>query len=250
VLLDAVLRAADTWYELGVEIVDRVGVRFLRDRARPSVYDANHARRVGDDVEAAALLAAADELFAESDHRAVRLDPRSRAAELEAALLLAGYACELQLLMALEGPLRGRPGRARITPVAGDAAWQVFTRLKQAEYDADGLRLPAETWCGHLRAKTPPVVTWLADLDGEPVGFFSALVCGGAAYLEDLYVRPDARGRGVATALVAHAVEHSRQQGAAFCALAARADDTPKDMYARMGFRPLGVTRSLLRTGG
>jgi GNAT superfamily N-acetyltransferase len=249
VLLDAALRAVDTWYELGVEWIDRAGARFLRDRARPHVYDANHVRRPRNPVDVPALLAAADEIFVGCDHRAVRLDPRSPGAELEAALLLGGYACELQILMALEGPLRGRPGTVRIAPAADERAWQAFTRLKQTEFDADGLRLPAEAWCGHLRAKTPPVVTWLADLDGEPVGFFSELVGGEVAVLEDLYVRPDARQRGVGTALVAQAVAHARLRGAGACCLAARADDTPKEMYARMGFRPIGVTRSLLRTG-
>jgi predicted GNAT family acetyltransferase len=52
----------------------------------------------------------------------------------------------------------------------------------------------------------------------------------------------------VATALVAHCAAQARARGAGVCFLSARADDTPKEMYARMGFRAIGVTRTLLRT--
>lgn len=60
---------------------------------------------------------------------------------------------------------------------------------------------------------------------------------------------PAARQRGVATALVAHSALDAQRRGAATCFLAARADDTPKEMYARVGFRAVGVTRNLLRAG-
>ncbi|HYB12524.1 MAG TPA: GNAT family N-acetyltransferase, partial [Myxococcota bacterium] len=57
---------------------------------------------------------------------------------------------------------------------------------------------------------------------------------------------PGARLRGVATALIAHCVLEARRRGARTLFLTARALDTPKDMYARMGFRPAAITRNWL----
>lgn len=221
----------------------------MRDRLRPDLYDANHVRRVPGNVDPPELLAALESAYGSGGHRAVRLDPRSPGSALEAELLLRGFGCELLLLMALDDEPRGRRGDAEIRRAATDADWETFARLKQAEFDGDGLRLPGATWRDHLRRKCPPAETWLAHQGGEPVGFFSELVRGEAALLEDLFVLPSARLRGVGTALVAHCVADARRRGAATCFLSARADDTPKDMYARMGFRAVGVMRHYLKTG-
>lgn len=247
--LEVLCEAADAWYGLGTESLERAGVLWVRDLRCPDVYDANHARRIPDAIDPPAFLAALEETYGSCGHRAVRLDPRSPGAALEAELLLRGFGCELQILMALAGDPRGRRADAQIRPAASGADWDAFARLKQREFDADGLRLPGTTWRDQLRRKCPPATTWLACLDGEPVGFFSELVRGGVALLEDLYVLPAARRCGVATALLGHCAEDARRRGAGTCFLAARADDTPKEMYARMGFRAVGVTRNLLKTG-
>ncbi|WP_341633730.1 GNAT family N-acetyltransferase [Sphingomonas agri] len=58
-----------------------------------------------------------------------------------------------------------------------------------------------------------------AEADGELVGFANILVhsrtwsSGPAAYLEDLYVRGDCRGRGVGRALIEAVLERGRQRG-------------------------------------
>jgi GNAT superfamily N-acetyltransferase len=247
--LATLCETADAWYALGTEVVAGAGALFVRDRRCPDVYDANHARRVPGASDPPAFLAALEEHYGPCSHRAVRLDPRSSGDALEAELLLRGFVCELQILMALEGTPRGRRADVRIRAATGDADWEAVARLKQAEFDADGLNLPGTTWRDHLRRKCPPAITWLAALGGETVGLFSELARGSVALLEDLYVLPAARRRGVATALVAHSTLDAQRRGAGTCFLAARADDTPKEMYARMGFRALGVTRNLLKTG-
>lgn len=247
--LRAICEAADAWSELGTEGVRTAGALFLRDVERADVWDANHARIGGaGEPDLAAFLEAAEALYAHCAHRAVRFDPRARGGALEADLLRRGYQCELFLLMALEGPPHGMPGAARVADVETEADWAAFARLKQAEFDETGLALPGAAWGDHIRSKSP-ATTWIASLDDEPVGLFSGYVHRDVAMLEDLFVLPAARLRGVATTLVAHAVERAYRAGASLCFLSARADDTPKDMYARMGFKAVGVTRSLLRRG-
>jgi GNAT superfamily N-acetyltransferase len=58
----------------------------------------------------------------------------------------------------------------------------------------------------------------IAEADGEPVGFalwvynFSTFVGRAGVWLEDLYVRPDARGRGVGKALLARLARRCREE--------------------------------------
>jgi GNAT superfamily N-acetyltransferase len=247
-VIGAICEAADAWASLGTECTRQAGGLFLRDVTNADVWDANHARiGGGGEPDPAAFLEAAEAAYAHCAHRAVRFDPRAPGGALEAELLQRGYQCELFLLMALAGVPHGMPGDARVADVETEDDWATFARLKQAEFDETHLNLPGTAWRDHLRRKSPPATTWIASRGDEPVGLFSSLVHGEVAMLEDLFVLPSARRRGVATTLVAHAVERAHRAGASLCFLSARADDTPKEMYARMGFAPVGVTRSLLR---
>lgn len=59
------------------------------------------------------------------------------------------------------------------------------------------------------------------------------------------------RPRGVATALIHRAVADCRARGAGPVLIVADVDDTPKRMYAALGFRPLAVEQKyLLRLAG
>ena len=59
----------------------------------------------------------------------------------------------------------------------------------------------------------------IAELDGAPAGFalffpsFSTFLARPGIYLEDLYVRPAARGRGVGRALLAHLARLAVERG-------------------------------------
>ncbi|WDZ76805.1 GNAT family N-acetyltransferase [Ensifer adhaerens] len=74
------------------------------------------------------------------------------------------------------------------------------------------------TW-SHLIDPSAPLFAWLAILDGKTVGFaicqeqlatfFRQPVC----YIEDLYVDPTARGRGVARAMIDHLIAHCQDMG-------------------------------------
>jgi ribosomal protein S18 acetylase RimI-like enzyme len=104
--------------------------------------------------------------------------------------------------------------------------------------------------CLVLRAKAPPVRWWLAYEDGEPSGYFSSWEgVGGIGQVEDLFVHPARRHRGIATALVRHCVRDARAHGAGPVVLVADPDDTPREMYAAMGFRVLAHRREYLRRG-
>jgi GNAT superfamily N-acetyltransferase len=63
---------------------------------------------------------------------------------------------------------------------------------------------------------------------------------GRTAQVEDLATRPAFRGRGLASAVMLRAVEEALATGHDFVFLIADDRDWPKELYARLGFAPLG----------
>ena len=95
------------------------------------------------------------------------------------------------------------------------------------------------------RAKSPPVRYWLAYVDGEPRAYFASWEgIDGIGQVEDLFTHPDYRHRGLATALIHHCVSDSRTSGAGPVVIVCDPADTPKRMYAAMGFRPIAIKRN------
>jgi len=94
---------------------------------------------------------------------------------------------------------------------AGDAGTVVGFIRALAEYERLAHEMVANE--GHIRtvlSEEPPVVrVVLAELDGSPVGFalfffnFSTFLGRKGIYVEDLFVLPEHRARGVGTALLA-----------------------------------------------
>lgn len=69
---------------------------------------------------------------------------------------------------------------------------------------------------------------------------------GGTAQIEDVATAERFRRRGLATAVVLSAMEAARSAGADFVFLIADAQDWPKEMYAKLGFREIGITYEFL----
>lgn len=90
-----------------------------------------------------------------------------------------------------------------------------------AEYEkiADGVVATEEVLAESLFGPRPAAEVILAELVGEPVGFalffqnFSTLLGRPGVYLEDLFVRPLARGHGVGRALLAFLAALTLERG-------------------------------------
>ena len=241
---------------LGHECFDADGATFVRDRDLPDIWEANHVTAVTSDSDETIdrLLARVEREFTGFGHRRFDLDFTTPPA-FEARLALTGSRTRESLVMLLEGDLRGPVATADIRECAVAAAWAAFEALALDNWRESSQRqgLPGGDDVGERlarvhRRRSPPAWYWLAWADGAPRGYMASWEgVGGVGQVEDLFVHPTARGRGLARALIGHGVAACRQRGAGPIVIVADPHDTPKDAYARMGFRPVAVMRSYLR---
>jgi GNAT superfamily N-acetyltransferase len=100
-------------------------------------------------------------------------------------------------------------------PAWADASWETASREIERALDANGL--------------------FVAERDGEAVGFASGWIDGHIAYVGDLYVRESERRQGTGKDLVEAVVENMRARGATYLRLNANLDALA--FYERLGFR-------------
>ena len=256
-LLDRAIATLNGYLELGNGLTIAPRARFVRNPECSDVHDANHTGtiRAATAAEVDALMHAADEFFAAHEHRTFKVDARTPA-PFEARLFLDGYRATPELQLLLEGPLNITPSAIDIRAVTSDVEWQSVLRLTRLDHEEEAQKAshephtPAFTsrMVATKRAKAPDLQFFLARLEGEDCAFFSSWPgVDGVGKVEDLFTDPMFRRRGVATALIVHAVADARDRGAGPVLIGADPDDTPKQMYAAMGFRPLCAFRSYTR---
>jgi GNAT superfamily N-acetyltransferase len=253
-LLDRAITTLLGYFELGNEVVATRRARFVRNVECSRIYDANHgtAIRAQTAVEIDDVLRRSDEIFSDVEHRTFKVDPCTPAA-FEGRLLLDGYTGSSELQLLLEGDLDARPPTIDIRMVLSDTDWEAVARLTRLDHEEEAQKADREPvspvvtaqMVASKRAKAPDLAFFLAAVDDVDCAFFSSWPgTNGVGKVEDLFTAPAFRRRGIATALIAHAVRDARHRGAGPVLIGADPDDSPKHMYAAMGFRPLCVLRS------
>lgn len=113
-----------------------------------------------------------------------------------------------------------------------------YREFYKREANADATRT---FLAGHLSDGTS--IIYIATRSGTAVGFvqifptFSTVRLAHVLILEDLFVDPKQRGSGVATALLARAMEYAKEIGAAGMFLeTARDNETAQRVYERAGW--------------
>lgn len=87
-------------------------------------------------------------------------------------------------------------------------------------------------------------------VDGIPAGKCEVFINDGILRIESLLVEKSYRNKGVASSIVYKVKEFAIQHGIAMIYLMADESDTPKQMYAKMGFQTLGRESWLFRKNG
>ncbi len=200
----------------------------------PSYYDFN-AVRVEDDpgMSVESLAAFADEALAGLAHRRVDFDLASAAEPLRAGFESRGWRALRLLWMRHEAPLPAGPD----IPVE-EVHYDSVQKLRLAWHRED---FPEQDPAGyHAQAREVALRRDAQVLavreDGAAVAFAQLERAGAAAEITQVYVHPDHRGRGRGTAITRAAIEAAGDVRDLW--IGADDDDRPKELYARLGFRP------------
>jgi ribosomal protein S18 acetylase RimI-like enzyme len=239
---------------LGHDLFETDGATFVRNIALPGIYDANFVFniRVSRPLQIEQLLAQATAEYAHATRVTFRVDCLTPPA-FEARLAFEGYEREDAMVMLLEGPLRRATKPCDIRPIDDEAAWRDYSELTRIDWtetaprrnrDPEDMTTPLGLASSN-RLKCPPVRYALAYEDGRAIGHCSAWEGPDTiGQIEDLFVHPAYRRRGVATALIHECVASARARGARRpVVIVADPTDTPKHAYAALGWRPVAMIR-------
>jgi GNAT superfamily N-acetyltransferase len=254
---DLLRRVCETnfgYLALGNVTFEAHGARFIRNDTTPRRHDSNCVNLIRSDSpdELDLMLARAEREFEAFSHRTFHIDALTTPQAEARIALEPGYKMNSTLAHVLEGELQLRSRHEiEVREVLTEDDWTAYSDLDAmwwqetgteyfGPYDSD---LHDELMLSK-RVKSPQARSWFACVDGVPRAFFSSWPGeNGVGMVEDLFCHPEYRHRGLATALIAHCVADARERGAGPVIINSDVSDTPKQMYAAMGFRPLYVSR-------
>ncbi|MCS6786901.1 MAG: ribosomal protein S18-alanine N-acetyltransferase [Thiobacillaceae bacterium] len=85
---------------------------------------------------------------------------------------------------------------------------------------------------------------WVAEVDGELIGYYIVMAVAGEGHLLNCCVAPAWQGRGYGRWLAQKAIENAREHGAACIFLEVRPSNAPAlRLYQRLGFSPIARRR-------
>ena len=218
------------------------------DAARPRVWVHNQLHVTGPAGDIDDLIEVLDEHYGRLAHRRVILEDEVEGERLAGGFRDRGWQVEAHVYMALREP-RDREPDAALAAEIGAGAHQAIERLTLGEaafaHDPEVVEQLISARTAH-RAACDEARCIGGYAGGEPAGTTVLYRVGDVAQVEDVGTLTAFRGRGVARAMVSLAVDLAG--GADLTWLAADDDDWPKELYAKLGFRPIGRIWVFTRT--
>ncbi len=155
----------------------------------------------------------------------------------------AGLTMDGEAAVESPGALVIRPARPDDSATIANLVYELAVYEKLEQY----ARATPDDFRQHLFGPRPYAEAIMAEVDGEPVGFalffptFSTFRGQPGFYLEDIYVRPAHRGRGIGKALLAALAKLAIDRGLGRLEWAVLNWNSPAiGFYQRLGARPLG----------
>jgi predicted GNAT family acetyltransferase len=207
-------------------------------------YDSNFLRVEGGagTTDATEVAAVCDEHFDGFAHREVIVEDARRGAAMAPGFGELGWRVDRLLTMARREEPDAAPAVDGVTELDVDEI-VAFTRevhLRNFPGDTQGVAdsLAAFSRVLHERAGAR---FFGARVDGAVASACELYVHEGAAQIEDVNTLAPFRGRGLARRVVSFAAREAVDAGADLVWLIADDNDWPKELYATLGFRPVGT---------
>jgi GNAT superfamily N-acetyltransferase len=214
----------------------------LHDDERPRVWVHNQLHVNGATGDIDDLIRILDEHYGHLTHRRVVLEDEVEGERLAEGFRGRGWVVERTVYMALREPRDRDPEPGLAIEVSEDEQRPTERRtLSEAPFatDADVVQMLIDARAEHHRlVDRCRYVVGVAD--GEHVGDTTLYVVGDVAQIEDVGTLKAFRRRGIARAMVSLAIDLAA--GAELIWIAADEEDWPKELYAKLGFRPVGRT--------
>ena len=215
----------------------------VRATRHPTYWDYNLVRVEDDaDIGPDELVAFADEALAGLDHRRVGFEVVLAGERVRGGMEALGWKVTRLVWMRHEA--------AAPPPVGLDVeqvAYDVVRHLRVTWHHEDFPGVDFKDHFDHEREvdmRRNAQVFAVFEQD-RPVGFAQLEREGGAAEVTSVFVHPDQRGRGLGTAITQAAIAAAGEVSDLW--IVADDDDRPKELYARLGFRPVWKLLDFLR---
>jgi GNAT superfamily N-acetyltransferase len=228
------------------EIIDLDWGRVLLDARQPELWDANHLRvQVSKPPNATKLVAAAERHLAELAFRMIVVLDEGAGRALSDPLQRLGYGADHQLLMTLAGS----PSLDQTVAVCELERDQLAqSRIEsQLGYGGGGARVAAQLLARDVLLGAALSEHCFGVLDnGRVLARCQLYSSGSVAQIDHVYTSPRWRRRGFSRALLAHAAERARKDGARTVFLVTSAADWPQRFYRRIGFADAGLVHRFM----
>jgi predicted GNAT family acetyltransferase len=225
--------------------------RAIFNNTFPAVWDLNVLRvdePKGATVEALAAEAERLHSAACQQHRRIAVGDEEAGARLEAGFRELGWESDRFVFMAWHGPGERGAGTAIVEEVDSGAQRPLRERVAAVEPWADSEETVRMVLDSSRRvAEAGGARHFAVREDGEVVSAADLYSDGRTAQVEDVVTSHEHRGRGYASSVVLHAVEEALAGGHEFVFLIADDGDWPKELYARLGFVPIGRKWTFLK---
>jgi spore maturation protein CgeE len=100
---------------------------------------------------------------------------------------------------------------------------------------------------GQVYLSNTSIESYICYYEGEPAGNCDLFLYDGMAKIEDFTVLPKFQRRGLGTAILEHLIVAAFSKGARTIYLTTDEEDTPKEMYMKLGFEKVSDSYALLR---
>ena len=230
-------------------VVHQFGEAFLNPGlARAYVLNALH---VDAEVDADQLVAALDDLYGDYLHRRAYVERFDTGARIAEELRRRRWLVERNLFMVLRRP-RDREAQAGLAREVDAETLQVAEArsVREEPYgkDEEVVRQLVAMRAALARA-VPRARFFVGASDGVDAAVTTLYSDGVVAQIEDVATLRDFRRRGLARATVSAAIDAALEMGHEMIFIVADDDDWPKDLYARLGFDPVGRAWAFTRPG-